>query len=153
MSRGIDDLSDPRTVCLAPPVAVGNYSFARRAGGLLFLAGIGPRRADTSAIPGVRVDGAGNVLDYDIEFQVRQCFANVRTTLESHGSDWSRIVDVAVYMTDLRRDFARFNALWAEYFPVAEQRPCRTTAEVSRLPQAGDSPINFEVKVVATVAE
>ncbi len=152
MSQRVDVLSDPRAVCAMPPLAVGGYAFARRAGGLLFLAGIGPRRADTSAIPGVRVDRAGNVLDYDIEHQVRQCFANVRTVLESNGSGWDQIVDVAVYMTDLRRDFAKFNTLWAEYFPVLERRPCRTTVEVAGLPQAGDSPINFEVKVIASLA-
>ncbi len=151
MTHPVDVLSDPRAVCPTPPGGVGQYAFVRQAGGLLFLAGIGPRRADTRAIPGVRVDGAGNVLDYDIEFQVRQCFANVNGVLRNHGSEWGRIIDVTVFMTDLPRDFEAFNALWQEYFPHLTERPCRTTVEVSRLPQAGDSPINFEVKVVATL--
>ncbi len=132
------------------PSPVGAYAYARCVGELVFLAGIGPRKPGSRAIPGVRLDQAGNVLDYDIEAQVRQCFANVREALTQNGSSWERIVDVTVFMTDLGRDFAKVNALWAEYFADERTRPCRTTVEVSGLPKAGDAPINFEVKVIAT---
>jgi 2-aminomuconate deaminase len=130
---------------------VGAYAHARRAGDLLFLAGLGPRRRGSKDIPGVVLDSAGNVLRSDIEAQVRACFDNVRVVLHEAGSDWDKIVDVQVFMTDLKRDFAAFNRLWGEYFPNPATQPTRTTIEVAALPQAGNAPINIELKVVATV--
>ncbi len=124
---------------------VGAYAHARRVGELLFLSGVGPRKRGEKLIPGVKQDAAGNVLSYEIEPQVRQCFENVRLILEAAGSSWDRIVDVTVYLTDMKRDFATYNRVWAEYF-VANP-PARTTVEIGALPTA----INFEVKVVATV--
>lgn len=129
----------------------GAYPHARRAGNLLFLAGIGPRRRGSKDIPGVRLDATGGVAEYDIEAQVRACFDNVRAVLEEAGSSWDRIVDVTVFLTDMKRDFARFNQLWGEYFPAGAEQPTRTTVQVQALPQAGNAPINFEVKVIATV--
>ncbi len=130
---------------------VGTYAHARRAGGLLFLAGIGPRQRGSKKIPGVTLDASGNVADYDVAAQVHSCFENVRMILEQSGSSWDRIIDVTVFLTDMKRDFATVNALWADYFKEPATQPCRTTVEIKSLPQAGDSPINFEVKVVATV--
>ncbi len=124
---------------------VGAYAHARRVGNLLFLAGVGPRKRGERAIPGVKQDAAGNVVSYEIEPQVRQCFENVRLILEAAGSSWERIVDATVYLTDMKRDFATYNAVWAEYFGA--NPPARTTVEVRALPTA----INFEVKVIATV--
>jgi 2-aminomuconate deaminase len=140
---------DIRSTKAAEPV--GAYPHARRVGNLLFLAGLGPRRRGSKDIPGVRLDSEGKVTDYDIEAQVRACFDNVRAVLEESGSRWENIVDVQVYLTDMRRDFAAFNRLWAEYFPPGPNQPTRTTIQVGALPQAGNAPINFEVKVVATV--
>lgn len=131
------------------PEPLGAYAFARRAGGLLFLAGIGPRQRGSKDIPGVVLDARGGVASYDIEAQVRSCFANVRAVLDEAGSSWSKIVDVTVFLTDMQRDFATYNRLWAEYFPTGPASPTRTTVEISSLPQAGNAPINFEVKVVA----
>ncbi len=124
---------------------VGAYAHARRVGDLLFLSGVGPRKRGEKTIPGVRQDAAGNVVSYEIEPQVRQCFENVRLILEAAGSSWDKIVDVTVYLTDMKRDFATYNRVWAEYF--AANPPARTTVEIGALPTA----INFEVKVVATV--
>ena len=130
---------------------VGAYPHARRAGNLLFLAGIGPRKRGSKDIPGVSLDATGGVAEYDIDAQVRACFDNVRAVLEEAGSSWDRIVDVTVFLTDLKRDFPRFNQLWAEHFPAGPSQPTRTTLQVQALPQAGNAPINFEVKVIATV--
>lgn len=127
----------------------GAYAHARRAGGLLFLAGIGPRVRGSRSIPGVRLDASGAVVDYDLEAQVRSCFAGVRMVLEEAGSSWEKIIDVTVFLTDMKRDFATYNRLWSEYFPPGPHSPTRTTIEVKSLPQAGEAPINFEVKVVA----
>lgn len=124
---------------------VGAYAHARRVGNLLFLAGIGPRQRGSKEIPGVRLDSAGNVAGHDIEAQVRSAFENVRLVLEAAGSSWDRIVDVTVFLTDMKRDFATFNRVWAEFFKA--NPPARTTVEVGALP----TPIAFEVKVIATV--
>lgn len=127
------------------PEPVGPYSHARRAGNLLFLAGIGPRARGKSEVPGVTLGADGRVLSYDFESQCRQVFENVRMVLEDTGSSWEKIVDVTAFLTDIGRDFATFNRLYAEAFP--ENRPTRTTVEVSRLP----TPIAIELKVIAMV--
>ncbi len=129
------------------PEPVGPYPHARRAGNLLFLSGIGPRVPGRSEVPGVALGPDGQVASYDFESQARQVFANVRAVLEDAGSSWERIVDVAVYLTDIGRDFAAFNRLYAEAFPEPARRPARTTVEVSRLP----TPIAIELKVIATI--
>src|SRR6185503_7198508 len=123
---------------------VGPYPHARRVGNLLFLSGVGPRTrgAPKGEIPGVTFDAAGNVVGYDIETQIRSCFENVRLVLEEAGSSWDRIVDVTSFLTDLKRDFATYNRVYAEYFPPGIQ-PARTTVEVGALP----TPIAYEVKV------
>lgn len=132
---------------------VGVYAHARRVGPLLFLAGLGPRVRGTRDIPGVVLDAQGRVADYDIESQVRACFENVRLVLTEAGSSWDRIIDVTVFLTDMQRDFPAVNRLWAEFFGpgVMPAPPTRTTVEIKSLPQAGNAPINFEVKVIATV--
>ncbi len=127
------------------PEPVGPYSHARRAGNLLFLAGIGPRVRGKSEVPGVTLGADGRVLSYDFESQCRQVFENVRMVLEDAGSSWDRIVDVTAFLTNIGRDFATFNQFYAEAFP--ENRPTRTTVEVSRLP----TPIAIELKVIAMV--
>lgn len=127
------------------PEPVGLYPHARRVGNLLFLSGVGPRQRGSKTIPGVTLDAAGNVVDHDIEAQCRSVFDNVRAILEEAGSDWSRLVDVTVFLTDMKRDFQAYNRLYAEYFH--DNQPCRTTVEVSSLP----TPIAIELKCIATI--
>jgi 2-aminomuconate deaminase len=127
------------------PEPVGAYPHARRVGNLLFLSGIGPRVRGARDIPGVKLRADGTVESYDIEAQCRSVFANVRAVLEEAGSKWQNLVDVTVFLTDLRRDFAVYNRLWAEHFEDAQ--PCRTTVEVTALP----TPIAIELKCIATV--
>ena len=126
------------------PEPVGPYPHARRAGQLLFLSGIGPRTRGSKEIPGVTRDAAGRVVAHDIVAQCRAAFANVRAVLEDAGSSWERIVDVTVFLTSMD-DFAEYNRIYAEYFK--ENRPARTTVEVSRLP----TDIAIELKVIATI--
>ena len=126
------------------PEPVGPYPHARRLGNLLFLSGVGPRTRNQKEIPGVTLDDDGNIASHDIEKQCHSVFKNVRSILEDAGSDWNRIVDVTVFLTDMERDFAEFNRLYAEYF--AENQPTRTTVEVNRLP----TPIAIELKVIAS---
>ena len=136
---------DDRVVSDRAPEPVGAFPHARRCGQLLFLSGIGPRVRGSREIPGVTLDERGEPLAHDIEAQCRAVFDNVRTVLEDGGSSWDRIVDVTVFLTDMRRDFATFNRLYAEYF--RDNQPTRTTVEVNRLP----TPIAIELKVIATL--
>jgi 2-aminomuconate deaminase len=133
------------TVSRRAPEPVGAFPHAKRVGNLLFLSGIGPRVRGTKKIPGVTLDADGNVAAYDITAQTLRVFDNVRTVLEDAGSGWDRIVDVQVFLTDMKNDFATFNALYAEHF--ADNQPTRTTVEVNCLP----TPIAVELKVIATV--
>jgi 2-aminomuconate deaminase len=114
-------------------------------GDLLFLSGVGPRARGKKEIPGVTLGAGGEVVDYDIEAQCRSCFANVKAVLEDAGSSWERIVDVTVFLTDMKRDFETFNRIYADFF--VSNRPTRTTIEINALP----TPIAVELKVVATV--
>ena len=135
-----DEFDSPRA-----PEPVGLYPHARRVGNLLFLSGVGPRERGTKEIPGVVLDDLGEVLSYDIEVQCRSVFQNVRYILEDAGSSWDKIVDVTVFLTNMKDDFAEYNRLYAEYF--SSNRPCRTTVEISSLP----TPIAVELKVIATI--
>jgi len=127
------------------PEPVGLYPHARRVGNLLFLSGVGPRTRGTKEIPGVKLGENGIILSYDIEAQCRSVFQNVRYILEEAGSSWERIVDVTVFLTNMKDDFAIYNRIYAEYF--SENLPCRTTVEINCLP----TPIAIELKVIATV--
>jgi 2-aminomuconate deaminase len=122
---------------------VGLYPHARRAGNLLFLSGIGPREPGTDRVPGNVLDDAGNVVRHDIAAQCHSAFRNVRAVVEDAGSSWDLIVDVTVFLTNLKDDFATYNQVYAQYF--ATNRPTRTTLGVSRLP----GPIAIELKVIA----
>ena len=124
---------------------VGAYPHARRVGNLLFLSGVGPRRPGSNDIPGNVYDADRRLVAYDFEAQCRQVFANVRAVLEASGACWEDLVDVTVYLTDMHRDFATYNRLYAEHFTTAQ--PCRTTLGISALP----TPIAIELKCVAAL--
>ena len=140
-------MSDERenTVSQRAPEPVGAFPHAKRVGNLLFLSGIGPRVRGSKEIPGVTLNEAGEIVDYDIETQCLSVFRNVRTVLEDAGSGWHRIVDVTVFLTDMKKDFPTFNRLYAEHF--ADNQPTRTTMEINCLP----TPIAIELKVIATI--
>lgn len=127
------------------PEPVGLYPHARRVGNLLFLSGVGPRERGSKKIPGVELDANGYITSYDIEAQCHSVFRNIRYILEDAGSSWDKIVDVTVFLTNMKDDFPKYNKLWAEYFK--ENPPCRTTIEINKLP----TPIAIELKVIATV--
>ena len=127
------------------PKAVGAYPHARRVGDLLFLSGVGPRKLNSKSIPGVELDADGNIISYDIEVQCRSVFDNVRYIVEDCGSSWDKIVDVTVFLTNMKDDFKTYNKLYAEYFK--DNQPCRTTCEINCLP----TPIAIELKVIATI--
>jgi 2-aminomuconate deaminase len=126
---------------------VGAYPHARRVGNLLFLSGVGPRNPVNDEIPGNIYDAAGKLIAYDIALQCHTVFANVRTILKASGARWEDLVDVTVFLTDMARDFAAYNKIYAEYFTAAQ--PCRTTLGISALP----TPIAIELKCIAAIPE
>jgi len=127
------------------PEPVGLYPHARKVGNLLFLSGIGPRERGKKEIPGVELDDQGNILSYDIETQCHSVFKNVRRVLEDAGSNWGNLVDVTVFLTNMKEDFEIYNRIYAEYFKG--NQPCRTTVEIISLP----TPIAIELKCIATI--
>ena len=129
----------------AAPEPVGLYPHARRVGDLLFLSGVGPRKKGTRDIPGVTLNEQGEIVEYDIEAQCRSVFENVKTILEASGSSWEKLVDVTVFLTNMKDDFKTYNRIYAEYFE--SNQPCRTTVEINCLP----TPIAIELKCIAVV--
>ena len=130
------------------PEPVGAFPHAKRVGNLLFLSGIGPRVRGSQEIPGVTLDADRNIVSYDIETQCHAVFENVRLVLDDAGATWQDIVDVTVFLTDMKKDFPIYNRIYAEYFAGhAKPNPTRTTIEVTALP----TPIAIELKVIAAV--
>ncbi len=127
------------------PQPVGLYPHARKAGNLLFLSGIGPRTPNTNEIPGLKLDQYGNFIEFDFEAQCRSVFDNVRIVLEECGSSWDKLVDVTVFLVDMKRDFQTYNKVYAEYFK--DNQPCRTTCAINALP----TPIAIELKCIAVI--
>lgn len=127
------------------PEPVGAYPHARRVGNLLFLSGVGPRERGTKKIPGVELDKNGEIISYDIEKQCISVFNNVKTIVEESGAKWENVVDVTVFLTNMKADFKAYNKLYAEFFK--DNQPCRTTLEIKSLP----TPIAIELKVIATI--
>ena len=124
---------------------LGAYPHARRVGTLLFLSGIGSRGAKDNTIPGLILNEEGTIKSYDIEAETKQVFANVKAVLEASGSSWGKIVDVTVFLTNMKQDFPIYNKIYEDYFKDVEA--CRTTVEVKSLP----TPIAIELKVIATI--
>ena len=127
------------------PEPVGLYPHARQVGNLLFLSGIGPRERGKKEITGVKLDPDGNIISYDIQVQCHSVFKNVRTVLEDAGSDWENLVDVTIFLTNMKNDFEIYNRIYAQYFK--NNQPSRTTLEVSSLP----TPIAIELKCIAII--
>lgn len=127
------------------PEPVGLYPHARKIGNLLFLSGVGPRKRGSKEIPGVELDNEGNIKSYNIEAQCHSVFENVRLVLEASGSSWDKLVDVTVFLTNMKDDFKTYNKIYAEYFK--DNQPCRTTVEINSLP----TPIAIELKCIATI--
>lgn len=142
-------MSNERISTNRAPKPVGLYPHARKVGNLLFLSGVGPRVAGSdsndSGVPGLELDHNGNFAQFDFEAQVHSVFQNVKEILEASGSSWDKLIDVTVFLVDMRRDFKTFNRIYAEHFK--DNQPCRTTVEINRLP----TPIAIELKCIAEI--
>lgn len=102
------------------PGAVGPYSQAIIANGFVYTAGQIP------LIPGTK-----NIVEGDIQAQVRQVLENVKGVVEGAGSSLANVVKTTVFLKDMD-DFARMNEVYAEFF--GENPPARSAVEVARLP-------------------
>jgi len=131
------------------PKPVGLYPHSRKVGNLLFLSGVGPRvaksDANDSSVPGLKLDHNGNFIEFDFEAQCHSVFQNIKAILKDSGSSWENLVDVTVFLVNMKRDFATYNKIYAEYFK--DNQPCRTTVEITALP----TPIAIELKCIATL--
>ena len=128
------------------PEPVGAYPHARKVGDLLFLSGIGPRKKNSKEIPGVTLNDDGTIKSYNIEEQCHSVFQNIKFVLEDSGASWENLVDVTVFLTNMKDDFPIYNKIYKEYFK--DNRPCRTTVEISSLP----TPIAIELKCIASLS-
>ena len=138
-------MSAEKIISSKAPDPVGLYPHARKVGNFLFLSGVGPREKGNSKIPGVELDDLGQIISYDFEIQCHSVFRNIKFILEDAGSSWDKIIDVTVFLTNMKDDFAIYNRIWADYFK--ENQPCRTTLEINKLP----TPIAIELKVLASI--
>ena len=112
------------------PKAVGPYSQAIRAGGLLFVAG---------QIP---LDAAGNMVEGDVARQARQVLDNVGAILTTAGLTMTDVVRTTVFLADMN-DLAAMNQVYGTYF--SEPYPARATVQVARLPRD----VRIEIEVIA----
>ena len=128
------------------PKPVGLYPHARKVGNLLFLSGIGPRDPKDDSVPGLKQSKNGNYAEFDFAAQCHSVFQNVQKVLEASGARWADLVDVTVFLTDMKRDFNTYNKIYAEYFK--DNQPCRTTLGIDSLP----TPIAIELKCIAVVS-
>ena len=128
------------------PSPVGPYPHSKRIGDFLFLSGIGSRNSEDNSIPGLVLEGDTKI-SYDFKAECHSVFKNVKTVLEESGAKWENLIDITVFLTDMKRDFDTFNSIYKEYFK--DNKPCRTTVEISSLPTS----ISIELKCIAFVGE
>ena len=127
------------------PSPVGNYPHSIEVNGVLYLSGIGPRNSKDNSIDGNSYDQDKHLIDYDIEKQTHAVFKNIKSILEASNSKWENIVDITVFLTNMKKDFNKFNEIYNSYFP--DSHACRTTVEVNALP----TDIAVELKCIAMV--
>ena len=124
----------------------GKSSFhphARIVGDFIYISGIIARKKEMKEIPGVFYDEAGKVIGHDIVAQLNSIVENLKMLLEEMNSSLENIFDITVFLTDIERDFKKFNLAYGKHFDKI--MPCRTTVEVSRFP----SDVCIELKIIA----
>ncbi len=118
---------------LGAPAAIGPYSQAVRAGGLLFCSGqipLDPR--------------SGELIDGDAPAQARRCLESLQAVCRSAGASLASAVRVTVYLADIG-DFAAVNEVYAEFFDTAP--PARVAIQAAALPRGAQVEIDAIVAV------
>ena len=129
------------------PIPVGNYIHSIEYNGTLYMSGIGPRNAEDNSIDGNQYNEKGELVSYDIEKQTHSVFHNIKTILEKSNSSWDDLIDITVFLIDMKSDFKKFNKIYNQYFP--DSHACRTTIEINALP----TDIAIELKCIAKVID
>ena len=127
------------------PDPVGNYPHSVEINGMLYLSGVGPRSPKDNSILGNKYDDNRNLLDYDIEKQTHAVMHNIKIILEESNSSWNNLIDVTVFLIDMKNDFKKFNEIYNLYFK--DSHACRTTIGVNALP----TDIAIELKCVSLI--
>ena len=104
------------------PDAIGPYSQAIVAGGLVFCSGQ----------VALEAGGGGQLVGADVAAQTRQALANLRAVLDAAGTSLAKVVKTTVYLTDMAH-FAAMNQVYADHFGAT--RPARATVAVAGLPK------------------
>jgi 2-iminobutanoate/2-iminopropanoate deaminase len=113
------------------PKAIGPYSQAVRAGGLVFLSGQIPLDPAT-----------GQLVPGDVQVQTERVIENLKAVLEAAGSSLDRVVKTTVFLKDMN-DFAAMNEVYARYF--GKTVPARATVQAARLPKD----VSVEIDAIA----
>jgi 2-aminomuconate deaminase len=121
---------------------LSQYAKARRAGNLLFLAGVSSRQADNSVKGATRA--SNGALQIDIRVQTEGCIENLQAALEATGLGLANLIDVTVFLVSMA-DYGGFNEAWNSFFDA--EGPTRTTVAVHQLP---DPELAVEFKAIAT---
>jgi len=124
-----------------------HHSHAKVVGNLVFISGLIARLKNQDEIPGINLDMSGNIVSADIEKQFEAIMKNLQYILDELNLSLHDIVDVTVFLTDIKRDFKTFNKIYGTYFK--DILPARTTVEVSRFP----SPVTIEMKFIAYIKQ
>ena len=112
------------------PKPVGSYPHSKKVGDFLFLSGIGSRNPKNNTVPD------------NFESECHSVFKNIRTVIEESHAKWENLVDITVFLTNMKKDFETFNSIYNQYF--SDNQPCRTTIEIKSLP----TPISIELKCI-----
>ncbi len=113
----------------AAPKAIGPYSQAVRANGVVYCSGQ------------IALDPAsGNLVSGDFSAQVRRVFDNLAAVLKEAGSSFDKVTKATVYLTDLS-NFQTLNGIYAEYF--GNHKPARSTVGVKELPKGAQVEVDF----------
>lgn len=124
-----------RTIISTPfaPAAIGTYSQAVKCGDTVYVSGQIPLDPAT-----------GNLVEGPIEAQIRRVFDNLKAIVTAAGADFSKVVKVNVFLTDLG-NFATLNKIMSEYFK--EPYPARAALQVSALPKGATVEIDCVVEM------
>lgn len=124
------------------PAPLGAYSHAVKAGGFIYICGLGARHPETGSEVGLTLNENGGILRYDVAAQTRQVIENLMIVLAEVHCTLRDLVDVTVFLAQMQ-DFEDYNRVYGEYFNF-ENPPARTT--IQALPPGR----NFiEIKAIA----
>lgn len=115
------------------PAAIGPYSQAVAAGGMLYVSGQIPLDPKS-----------GEIVEGGVSGQTKQVLENMKAVVEAGGGDMSKVVKVTIYITDMQQ-FAVVNEIYGTYF--AEPFPARACVQVSALPKGVEVEMDAIVQI------